>query len=41
MNKNKENKYPTLKVITLYPLLGGIVGGMPLLIFCGTCFLFL
>lgn len=26
MNKNNENKYPTLKVITLYPLLGGAVG---------------
>lgn len=22
---NKEDKYPTLKVITLYPLLGGLV----------------
>lgn len=29
---NKENKYPTLKVITLYPLLGGLVGGSPLII---------
>lgn len=26
MNKNNESKYPTLKVITLYPLLGGVVG---------------
>lgn len=34
---NKKNKYPTLKVITLYPLLGGIVGGMPLLIFECRC----
>ncbi|MDO4897586.1 MAG: hypothetical protein Q3971_09520 [Moraxella sp.] len=25
MNKNTENKYPTLKVITLYPLLGGVI----------------
>lgn len=40
MNKNKENKYPTLKVITLYPLLGGLVGGLPLLIFALLAFLF-
>ncbi|STZ63046.1 Uncharacterised protein [Moraxella lacunata] len=25
MNNNKENKYPTLKVIMLYPLLGGAI----------------
>ncbi|WP_257791627.1 hypothetical protein [Moraxella bovoculi] len=37
MNNNNKNKYPTLKVITLYPLLGGIVGGMPLLIFECRC----
>lgn len=37
MNNNKENKYPTLKVIMLYPLLGGIVGGLPvtLMVFIG------
>lgn len=29
---NKKNKYPTLKVITLYPLLDGLVGGSPLII---------
>lgn len=29
---NKEDKYPTLKVITLYPLLDGLVGGSPLII---------
>lgn len=29
---NKKNKYPTLRVITLYPLLGGLVGGSPLII---------
>lgn len=40
MNKNKENKYPTLKVITTYTLLGGIVGGMPLLIFAVLAFFF-
>lgn len=27
MNKNKENKYPTLKIMTFYPLLGGFVSG--------------
>lgn len=40
MNKNNKNKYPTLKVITLYPLLGGLVGGMPLLIFAVPAFFF-
>lgn len=40
MNNNNESKYPTLKVITLYPLLGGLVGGMPLLIFAVLVFLF-
>lgn len=30
MNKNKENKYPTLKVITTYTLLGGFVGSLVL-----------
>lgn len=40
MNGNNKNKYPTLKVITLYPLLGGLVGGMPLLIFAVLAFFF-
>lgn len=37
MNENKENTYPTLKVIMLYPLLGGVVGillpAIPLLLY--------
>lgn len=30
MDKKTKNDYPTLKVITLYPLLGGIIGGLPI-----------
>ncbi|MDO4895033.1 hypothetical protein [Moraxella sp.] len=33
MNNNNESKYPTLKVIMLYPLLGGLVGGVVVLPF--------
>lgn len=36
MNKNNKNPYPTLKVITLYPLLGGIISGamaLPILLY--------
>lgn len=31
MNKNTENKYPTLKVMMLYPLFGGVLSGLLIL----------